>query len=526
MKSILIVDDEYLVRLGLKTTIDWAEFGYVIAGEAGCGADALEIFDRVGADVILTDIKMPGMDGLELTKAVRERNKKTTIIILSHYDEFAYAQEAVALGAFRYILKSELTKTNLVQLLKSLFITRSAADDESEKALPSSAAHWEDYIENNLLPLFSLARNDVSLERVAASLLPELPPVLSPQVPHIVLSAYCRATTLAAARKMFPKTVKALFTEAFSGAMSFGDYSNAGFKFVALLPAVMGEEKCFESCSLIVKNVRQYYDTSLFVGMSGSGAAEDARRLFTESQLALDRCFFSEKDFVSRYESSEPLEQNSAPHISYTKLAELLERNKKDQMLEYIQNMFRELRKRKSYAQVHDAFIDFLSIGKLLREKYQLKEEASLSESKFNYAVFDDLKFIGDVEFYIYGIFLALLAGKQGGEIMYSYGVKRCLSFIQQNYAKNISLSDAAKSAELSPNYLSFLFKQETGINFNNYLSQFRVEQAKKLLASSNLRIYQVAEEVGFSNPYYFSTVFKEFTGLSCKQYRDHGALP
>jgi two-component system response regulator YesN len=203
----------------------------------------------------------------------------------------------------------------------------------------------------------------------------------------------------------------------------------------------------------------------------------------------------------------------------------MLEHNQKDKILEYIQNIFRELRKYKSYAQVHDAFIDFLSIGKLLREKYQFKEQASLSESKFNYAVFHDLKFIGDVEFYIYGIFLALLAGKQGGEIMYSYSVKKCLSFIQQNYAKNISLSDAAKNTELSHNYLSFIFKQETGINFNTYLSQFRVEQAKKLLASSNLRIYQVAEEVGFSNPYYFSKVFKEFTGLSCKQYRDQGAL-
>jgi two-component system response regulator YesN len=224
---------------------------------------------------------------------------------------------------------------------------------------------------------------------------------------------------------------------------------------------------------------------------------------------------------VSRYEPNKHPAQRTAPHISYTKLAELLEHNLKEQILEYIQNIFRELRKNKSYAQVHDAFIDFLSIGKLLREKYQFKEQASLSEGKFNYATFYDINFISDVELYVYGIFLALLAGKQGGEIMYSYSVKKCLAFIQHNYAKNISLSDEAKNAELSHNYLSFIFKQETGINFNTYLSQFRVEQAKKLLSTSNLRIYQVAEEVGFSNPYYFSKVFKEMTGLTCKQYRD-----
>ena len=113
MKKILIVDDEYIVRLWLKTIVDWAAFGYAIAGEAANGKDAFDFFEKNPVDGILTDIKMRVMDGIELTRKVMARNKKTRIIILSHYDDFSYAQEAVNLGAFRYILKSELTKTNL-----------------------------------------------------------------------------------------------------------------------------------------------------------------------------------------------------------------------------------------------------------------------------------------------------------------------------------------------------------------------------------------------------------------------------
>jgi two-component system response regulator YesN len=190
-------------------------------------------------------------------------------------------------------------------------------------------------------------------------------------------------------------------------------------------------------------------------------------------------------------------------------------------MLEYIQNIFRELRRLKNYAYVHDAFIDFLSIGKLIREKYEIQERASLSEGKFNYDAFYGIGFIADVEFYIYGIYLSLLMGKEHGEISYSYIVKKCVAFIHANYCENITLAEVAKAVGVSHSYLSFIFKQETGINFNTYLSQYRVEQAKKLLLSTSMRIYEVAEKVGFSNPYYFSKVFKEFTGISCKEFRD-----
>jgi two-component system response regulator YesN len=521
MKRILIVDDEYLVRLGLKTIIDWPEHGYVIAGEAANGREALALFDHTGADVILTDIKMPVMDGLELIRAVKAKNKQVKIIILSHYDEFSYAQEAITLGASRYILKSELTKTNLLNILNSLFYFANEENAASEGTDGSEdiTAQRERYIERCLFPFLP----DVN----ALDVYPPYPEDASDeQEKHIVLCAVCRLTTrLRESGKMFPKTVKVLFNESFADSANFAGYHQEKFELIAILSFTGNdfpqENKITEACMRIVRNIHQYYDANLFIGVSSAGGSGDMVRLFTEAVRSVDRCFFSEKKFVCIYDRQAPQSSGLAPRISYEKLGSFIETNQEGAMRQYIQTIFLKLCDLKNYPAVHNAFIDFLSSGKAICEKYHLTDKTALNESKFDYHIFYDLNFIGDVELYINNLFLELLSGKQSGGITYAYIVRKSITFIQQNYTRNITLSDAAENAEVSHSYLSFIFKQETGINFNTWLSKYRVEEAKKLLQGTNLRIYQVAERVGFSNPYYFSKVFKEFTGQNCKEFRN-----
>jgi two-component system response regulator YesN len=510
MKRILIVDDEYLVRLGLKTTIDWEAHGYVIAGEAANGRDALELFEKTAPDVILTDIKMPIMDGLELTRAVKAKNRKVQIIILSHYDEFAYAREALSAGAFRYILKSELTKTNLINMLKALFDASSAEDGRGGNGGGDLAEKRERYIEENLFPLFG----------ETGSRAPPAPGLFPPGN-HIVISGKSRIAMMGDdARKMFPKTIKTLISEAWPGSPAFTGYHHDQLHFIVIRQGEGVRKNDPQAAALIAKNIRQYYDTNVFMGLS-SAAGDDIPRLFAESQIALRMRYFSEKEFIGLYSPGAAEKGGKRPHISYSRLSEFIDLDRKEAVLEYIQDIFRELRELGNYDYVREAFIDFLSIGKAIREKYNLLEQASLSEGKFSYDAFYDIEFIGDVEFYIYDIFLSLLAGKQDGQTTWSYAVKKCIAFIRDNYHRNIGLSEAARHAEVSRSYLSFIFKQETGINFNAYLSRYRVEEAKKLLKSTNMRIYEVAEKTGFSNPYYFSKVFKEYTGLNCKNFRD-----
>jgi two-component system response regulator YesN len=527
MKKVLIVDDEYIVRLGLKTIVDWAGFGYTVAGEAANGREALDFFQQNQLDVILTDIKMPVMDGLELTRKIRTMDKKVRIIILSHYDEFSYAQEAIKLGAFRYILKPELTKTNLENVLKSLYL------DADVFPVPEQKAEWkenlEKFIEEEMLPSFLwLLQNE---EKEEGKQLPAfaMPPLETNEC--VVFSVLCRTTMLSGeAKEKFPKTLKVLFDEAFENLAGKGLYYYDHFHFAVIAAMAKPEnidanhflhEKTYNPSLRIVKTIHQYYGVNLFIGVSSLGKTEDCSKLLREAHKARFDCYFSQKLFVGIFSGDIARGVKKRSPIRYTKLVELIDTNQKDAMLEYIQQIFLELRNGKDYAAIHSAFIDFLSIGKLIHEKYQLDEEASLNENKFKHDTFFDLPFISDTEFYIYELFLSLLSTKQNGKAGYSHIVKKCIDYIEENYGHNIGLSEAARYAGVSHSYLSFVFKQETGVNFNAALSQYRIEKAKQLLVTTSLKIYQVAEVVGFSNPYYFSKVFREISGCTCKEYRD-----
>lgn len=103
----------------------------------------------------------------------------------------------------------------------------------------------------------------------------------------------------------------------------------------------------------------------------------------------------------------------------------------------------------------------------------------------------------------------------------YSGLIRECIGFIEENYSQNITLDNAAAAVNISSSYLSFIFKQETGINFSVYLTNYRIEMSKRLILKSNLKIYEIAEQVGFGSPYYFSKVFKEIVGMTCKEFKN-----
>lgn len=120
MIKVLIADDELVVRIGLKTTIDWEANGFTIVGEAVNGKDAVELFHKLNPDILVTDIKMPIMDGLDVIRQLKSEHCMFKALILSHYDDFDFARKAINLGASDYILKTELTEQKLLASLSQL----------------------------------------------------------------------------------------------------------------------------------------------------------------------------------------------------------------------------------------------------------------------------------------------------------------------------------------------------------------------------------------------------------------------
>jgi len=286
MKRVMIVDDEFLVRLGLRTTINWAAHGYMIAGEASNGREALDLFDEVNPDILMTDIKMPVMDGLELISEVNKK-KKLQVVILSNYDDFTYARKAVQLGASQYILKSEINEKSLLDLLKSLTF-------ESGKEEKVEASGWQKREEYLRGQLFGLPVNgDISPKSIAV---PDKSVFSNP--PYVVLRGFCDVSGLSeSSSDMLSKTIKSIIDTTLEEPVYCSSFFKGQFYFSVICSvAKLGTDpllKLKEQSKLLVRNTKHYFDVDLRVGISSAGGCNSFPQMFAQAETERKRCFFT-----------------------------------------------------------------------------------------------------------------------------------------------------------------------------------------------------------------------------------------
>ncbi|NLW02840.1 MAG: response regulator [Clostridiaceae bacterium] len=518
MKRVLVVDDEFLVRLGLRTTMDWEAHGYEIVGEASNGREALEMFDEADPDILLTDIKMPVMDGFKLIEEARKRKKNLQVVILSHYDEFTYVQKALEFGAVQYILKSEMNEQKLIDLLQKL----SLKDKSQPVEEPDIKAESENYLKDLLFG--KAPDDDFTAEDGAAP-----PAGLFSGSAYIAIRGFCETSMLHEdSRKMLSKTVKTIVDKAFSDASTVMFFYKDQLYFTSIVNAkdgsiITGLQDAVKAMQQLIRNIRQYFEVVVQVGLSMLGKPERFPAMIGEAELARKVCFFSMQPVEVFYPE---MARGKEKHIriSRSKLSSFIDEKDKAGLKEYILGIFNELKSEKSYGTFKNAVIDLLSVARTICEEQKIDQTSSLSPAKFSHENCLVMPFIDNAETYMQELYAAIADAAINHESGYSALVQNTIAYIRSNYSKNISLSDAAEAAEVSSSYLSLIFKQETGVNFSNYLTDYRMEMAKKMLVNTNKKIYEIAEDIGFSSPYYFSKVFKEYTGLTCKEYKDKNA--
>jgi two-component system, response regulator YesN len=533
MKKVLIADDEFLVRVGLKTTINWEENGFQIVGEAKNGKEAIELFQKHDPDILLTDIRMPVMDGLELIQTLKKMKKNLKAVILTHYDDFGYAKEAIKHGASEYILKSDLSDENLLEVLKKL-----SEEIEAEGTSESQSTN-KDIKESFNVELYM----DDLLKQIVLSNIKsgdDLDQILTGHEKIFKYNSYVfftfvlediSGTSYEKDKELFLKTIKNILNQVFDE--MYFEYSLfiENSEITCLLNVSISDDnahyaKTIFNCILMFKkNLKQFLDIELSVGISEiSNFINSLVNLLKQSRIAQKHCFFEPIGIVA-FKEEMLMRVDAAPQINLEIVKGFVKVLSSEQIVVYIETIFTRLMVLKQIGWVKDIFIDFLSFAKIISNELNLKSEPALNETKFSYDNFDRLHSIDAVKHYIIDIYCSIvdyLSGKKQDK--YSYIISKSINFIKQNYHKNIALTDAAEYLEISKSYLSLLFKQETGINFTAFLTNYRIETAKKLLVSSNYKIYEIAEKVGFENPYYFSKVFKEVTGITCKEFkRDAG---
>jgi len=516
MKRILIVEDEFLVRIGLKTTIDWAAHGYIIVGEASNGKEALQLFDEVNPDILITDVKMPVMDGLELLSEAKQRKKELQVIILSNYDNFEYAREAMHLDANQYLLKSEINEEGLLRALGSLVVapTRSAVNAQKLRTAQ----------EQYLRKLFDTALDTLSVhpkDMVAVRTIFPLETYIALRCDGDV------AVTEETDIDSDMKNITSIIDSVVDDAVYHSGFTGGRLQILVVCPVTDSpedaEERYKKKCELIVRNAQNYFDTALHIGISSVGSGQSITALFAQAEKARINCFFTNQS-LCLFSKLEKRAEIPPPKISGKKLTILVDGGVQEELNAYVDQVFASLLELGSFSQVRTAFIDFVSIAKSMCEAKNIDLADGLSGVKFSYDNLMAMSCLKNVQSYIIDLYSAIFNAMGESGDRYSHTIRYCLEYIHCNYSENISLDNLSQAVDISKSYLSMIFKQEMGINFINYLNQYRIERAKELLLGTNLKIYEIADQVGFSSPYYFSKVFKDMTNFSCKEYKDRYA--
>ncbi len=533
MYTILIVDDESVVREGIKRNINWNEHGFELVGDCENGLEAMEAVEKLCPDIVLTDICMPFVDGLELTKFIMERYPRTRVIILTGYDEFEYAQQAVKLKAFDYMLKP-ITANELRNVLDKL---KNELDEETEKLedfnrLKSQLRESLPLLKERFLNRLILGINkDDKIHDKLAQFNMKL-------TGEAFLALSVDIDDYGDFKLVHPETDDelmqfAVFNICEEISQTRGNcivFQNSSDKTVIIL-ADSGSDSAREAATSLAEEIRQSvekylkFTVTIGIGKVCSGI-HDINLSYKYAQSALDYRFLLGKNRVI---SINDMEGNIIERPAYNKdwerkLVSAIKTGTITEIDEIAVALIQNLKEsyvsmKKCYYQVQQLVMSVIgALNELgVAEADVFGEDGSLLAEVYKMKTLDETEsWLKDLcrKASLY------LTGRRNDfcEVQAS----KAEEYIRERYADpDISLNSICKHLLMSTSYFSSVFKSQTGHTFVEYLTKVRVEKAMEMLKATGMKTYEIAEKVGYGDPHYFSLIFKKTAGCTPSEYRE-----
>lgn len=491
---ILIVEDEVKIRRGLAALIA-KQTDNEIVGEAKNGREGLELICHTNPDLVITDVRMPEMDGLEMLEELSERQIKVHCVILSGYSEFEYAKKAIRYGVDDYLLKP-LAPEDIIGLLNKI---RERLAQESRQQNDTA----QRILQNRL---YGTAQDaDVRTDMAELN--------MEPDRPYYLLSGY-GWNTLPDERREWQKRI--LMSESLR---KYADMHCCLFDETRELVCIMPKEavsvyrselswyiqrtekkwiwagadiRAFDCLSETMELIHTLY----LYGQKGSTIVTEA-----DKEAFLAEPFFYPEDLEGKLRAA-----------LYHEDIRLVE--------QYIVE-FQDAMWKKPFLpqQVKDGYV------RLVHRMLHWIEDAG----KNTYEKLEPLRYANKIS-HVYRreemdrileeILHELKNGMEHKEDISNYAIKKAIAYIRMHYAENILLEEIADRLDITPEYLSTLFNREVGINFSGFLRDFRLSHAKRLLKGTDKKVYEIAQEVGYPDSKYFNRVFKENVGVSPREFR------
>lgn len=519
MYKVFVVDDEVVVRESIRSQVDWDNSRFTLSGEASDGEMALSMIKDIKPDVLLTDIRMPFLDGLQLVRIVKQTMPWIRIIILSGHDEFEYAQRAISIGVQAYLLKP-ISVGELMDAFENA--AQSIEDEAAERANTLSLkAMLESTSEQNVEQLFT----DILVGAIESGKAIER--ALSLGIELICARYMVVITELSSPEKNREHLLLArkLLRELTSGDSEIWQSFGGVERLVTLVKGESdeaAEERAYAFAQAVQHEIGRNTGCTVSIGM-GSIVTHislipesyfQAGQVFKRLGSAMDGKIYGISD-LSQLGEFVPKNLPEAAQLKYAPVSEIPL---------IICNMLEPLGGSPMLSALWADYIltDMLvNCVKLLRDSGCEVEEV-LPETKQMSALTHKSWTRDALSETMADILRRTFAARDANAgTKYAATIRKAQAYIDQNYSDaNISLQSVASHVSLSSNHFCTIFAQETKQTFIEYLTATRIKRAKELLGGSALRTSEISYSVGYNDPHYFSYIFKKHAGLAPRDYR------
>lgn len=520
---VLLVDDEEDIRVGISRKMNWEDLGFSLVGEAENGREALELADQLRPDVLLTDIKMPFMDGLELCRLLMQRLPALKCVVFSGFDEFEYAKQAIQMNVSEYILKP-INAQELSDVLRKLKSQLDARYDE----IRNMQALRRRY-EENLPVLRELFYTQLFDGRIGAG-------QAALRAARYEIDLHGSSWTAALAQYDLPGeheelislSLQALLDENLhiEGCSCKTFLYNDG---LALLVSFEGEVQDYaliESLNRICKLAQSYLGLTLTIGVGSSyqtldGVPQSAK----EARSALDyRILVGEgralyiNDLEPNRDSTLSFDENDERELSSA-----VKLGTQEEIREVVDRLMKKIQDAGlAISQCHYFFLELFTCLLRLTRGANLNVEDVFGSGFTGELQITDFGSIKELENWCWVRCQRIweLIGRQRNDSAWRT-VEKAKAFIAEHFSdSDLSVEMLCSYLHLSPAYFSTLFKRETDMSFTSYVTVVRMERAAELLRGTEDKTYLIAEKTGYEDPNYFSYVFKKHFGMSPTRFR------
>jgi two-component system response regulator YesN len=535
----MIVDDEASTRTGLRDYFDWASYGIEVVGEAGDGAAGLELARKLKPHIVLTDVKMPKLNGIEFARRLKEQDEKVKIVFISGYDDVDYLKSALKMDAVDYILKP--VNRNEISLVFDKVVKLADSEKNQRELLSKMSAKLQRSIpllrERFLLRLLKEGSgNGGDLEGQIEFLELNLP--LEGVYCTIIISIDDQEILFESLSvrevELTTFSIQNICQEIVSRYMQgyVFEYRKGEFAAILCMPEEEAEKDVLYEMLADIKSslddfLQRLMNISISIGVGSTVTRlKELNQSCSHAEDALHQKLFLGKNqliLIDQLEMPGDWDFRTVRR-KCDKLPSLLKASDESVIAAYLDELFGELTRNRTLTAKYCRMIcqELLLLASQFLLNLELQEEQldDMEERVRNDVM--KLETAGEMK-------AALLAYLQQacryiGDRKTNKSrnvIERIKSMIETRFQENVTISDIAKEVYLTTTYVCLIFKQETGMTLNDYLTKVRMETALDMLKDPANKLHDICYAIGYSEPSYFSKMFKKYTGLSPSEYRN-----